>query len=271
MVYGIEKYDDQGELLATWGSRGTEPGQFFGVEGIAVDSEGFVYVTDVQDLSDDVNRLQKFTSEGELVDCWNVRVRRIAIHDNIIYGSVYSGYYDQHMIEAFDTTGNYLGGWGTLVATGGDSTACEDYTESQFNSLWGIFVDADQDRLLVSDRYLEDIRVMDLSGNVVAQWGHCSRPEDGLLSDPGDMVVNAEGSVYVVDDLPGPDTEIQPSTIKVLDSEGNYLHSWGEFDDVRAMAIDPQGYIYFVDLTNHLLYKVHSSEKKMIKISNMVV
>jgi hypothetical protein len=257
--FGLEKYDDQGDLLATWVSNGTGPGQFFGVEGLAVDSEGFVYVTDVQHVSDDVNRLQKFTSEGELVDSWNVRVKQMAINDNIVYGGVYSVYYDQHMIETYDTNGNYLGGWGTLVALGNGTTGCEDYTVTQFNSPWGLFVDADRDRLLVSDSALQDIRVMDLSGNVLAQWGHCSRSEPGLFDSPRDLVVDDEGFVYVVDDASELDPDSPPSTIKVLDPEGNYMHSWGEFDDVRSMTIDPQGYIYFVDMGNDLAYKVHSS------------
>jgi DNA-binding beta-propeller fold protein YncE len=181
------------------------------------------------------------------------------MHDDIVYGCVYGSYQEQPMIETFDTSGNYLGGWGTFVPLGSGTTGCEDYTVTEFNSPWGIFVDADRDRLLVSDFALEDVRVMDLSGNVIDQWGHCSRSEEGLFSSPRDLVVDSEGVVYVVDDLPGPDTETQPSTIKVLDSEGNYLHSWGEFEDVRAMTIDLQGYIYFVDLANDLAYKVHSS------------
>jgi RHS repeat-associated protein len=257
--YGLEKFDDQGNLLDTWEARGTEPGQFNLIDDLETDSEGFVYVIDLQHVDDQQFRLQKFDAEGGLVDSWNVRTNHITIHDDIVYGGVNSLYRDQYMIETFDTSGNYLGGWGTLVPLGSGTTGCEDYTETEFNAPWGLFVDADRNRLLVSDSALEDVRVMDLVGNVQDRWGHCSRAEDGLFSFPRDLVVDNEGVVYVVDDQPGPDTEIQPSTIKVLDSVGNYMHSWGEFEDVRAMTIDPQGYIYFVDLANNLAYKVHSS------------
>jgi RHS repeat-associated protein len=257
--YGLEKFDDQGNLLATWEARGTGPGQFNLVAELETDSEGFVYVIDWQHFNDEQLRLQKFDAEGALEDAWYVRTSHITIHDDVVYGGVYSSIRDQHMIEAFDTSGNYLGSWGTLVPLGSGTTGCEDYTLTEFNSPWGLFVDVDHDWLFVSDSALEDIRVMDLSGNVLDQWGHCSSSEDGLFSFPRDLVVDDEGIVYVVDDAPDLNPDDPPSTIKVLDSEGNYLHSWGEFDYVPSMTIDTQGYIYFVDTDSDLLYKVHSS------------
>ena len=44
--YDLVKFAPNGSFLASWGSRGTGPGQFRNPEGVAVDSSGFVYVSD---------------------------------------------------------------------------------------------------------------------------------------------------------------------------------------------------------------------------------
>lgn len=42
----VVKLDSSGNLLAVWGSEGTDEGQFYGIQDIALDREGNVYVTD---------------------------------------------------------------------------------------------------------------------------------------------------------------------------------------------------------------------------------
>lgn len=45
--YRVQKFSSDGVFLTTWGSEGTKPGEFDMPEGIAVDSQGFVYVGDL--------------------------------------------------------------------------------------------------------------------------------------------------------------------------------------------------------------------------------
>jgi tripartite motif-containing protein 71 len=52
----IQKFDSNGKFITRWGSYGTGYGQFDGPEGIAIDSEGNVYVSDNGN-----NRIQVFS------------------------------------------------------------------------------------------------------------------------------------------------------------------------------------------------------------------
>ena len=55
----VAKFDKDGHFLKSWGSRGTEPGQFNSLHGIAIDAQGNVYVADAGN-----KRIQIFDGEG---------------------------------------------------------------------------------------------------------------------------------------------------------------------------------------------------------------
>jgi DNA-binding beta-propeller fold protein YncE len=55
----VAKFDKTGKFLKSWGSRGTENGQFNIIHGIAVDAQGNVYVADSGN-----KRIQVFDSDG---------------------------------------------------------------------------------------------------------------------------------------------------------------------------------------------------------------
>ena len=57
--------DGGAPFVSMWGSLGTGPGEFNGPFDVAVDHEGFVYVTDPGNY-----RVQKFTPEGTFVLQW---------------------------------------------------------------------------------------------------------------------------------------------------------------------------------------------------------
>jgi DNA-binding beta-propeller fold protein YncE len=51
----IQKFDSNGNFIAKWGSLGSGDGEFDSPCGVAVDTQGFVYVAD-----EDNHRIQKF-------------------------------------------------------------------------------------------------------------------------------------------------------------------------------------------------------------------
>jgi streptogramin lyase len=55
----VAKFDKDGHFIKSWGSRGTEPGQFNAVRGIAIDAKGLVYVADGGN-----KRIQVFDADG---------------------------------------------------------------------------------------------------------------------------------------------------------------------------------------------------------------
>jgi len=55
----VAKFDKDGHFIKSWGSRGSEPGQFNMLRGIAVDAQGNVYVADAGN-----KRIQVFDADG---------------------------------------------------------------------------------------------------------------------------------------------------------------------------------------------------------------
>ena len=55
----VAKFDKDGHFLKSWGSRGSDPGQFNSLRGIAVDAAGNVYVADAGN-----SRIQVFDGDG---------------------------------------------------------------------------------------------------------------------------------------------------------------------------------------------------------------
>jgi DNA-binding beta-propeller fold protein YncE len=61
----VHRFSKDGTLLGSWGEPGAGPGQFHVVHGIAVDSEGMVYVADREN-----SRIQIFSEEGKYAGVW---------------------------------------------------------------------------------------------------------------------------------------------------------------------------------------------------------
>ena len=61
----MHKYDEDGNLLFSWGGPGTEPGQFNIVHNISTDSDGYVYVADREN-----HRVQVFDANGQFQTQW---------------------------------------------------------------------------------------------------------------------------------------------------------------------------------------------------------
>jgi len=58
----IYRFDSNDQLVDMWGSNGSGPGQFRHPNGIDVDAEGYVYISDAEN-----HRIQRFTPNGNLV------------------------------------------------------------------------------------------------------------------------------------------------------------------------------------------------------------
>jgi len=57
----IAKFDKDGHFIKSWGSRGSEPGQFNGIHGIVIDAQGNLYVADAGN-----QRIQVFDGDGNV-------------------------------------------------------------------------------------------------------------------------------------------------------------------------------------------------------------
>jgi DNA-binding beta-propeller fold protein YncE len=61
----IVKFSKDGKYITEWGRKGTGPGEFGGLHGLALDSQGRVLVSDR-----DNNRIEIFDANGKYLDQW---------------------------------------------------------------------------------------------------------------------------------------------------------------------------------------------------------
>jgi len=71
----VHVYSPAGEHLFSWGSHGTDPGQFNLVHSIAIDGEGKVYIADREN-----HRVQVFDERGTYLTQWNNLHRPCGLH-----------------------------------------------------------------------------------------------------------------------------------------------------------------------------------------------
>jgi len=114
----IQKFTSDGTFVRKWGTSGTGDGEFSAPVGVAVASDGSVYVAD--GLANGVqtnHRIQKFTSEGVFVTKWGTEggvdgsfqsLRGIGVAPN---GRVYV--LDTHQIRVFTSEGILVNKWGS--------------------------------------------------------------------------------------------------------------------------------------------------------------
>ena len=105
----ITRIDHQGAVLARWGGKGPEPGQFLRARSIVLGPDGLVWIADACN-----HRLQAFTKTGEL--------RRVvgdaeSLHypydiDFAADGSMYVVEYGGCTVKHLDAGGHVIGTWG---------------------------------------------------------------------------------------------------------------------------------------------------------------
>ena len=125
----VQKFNSSGVFQLSWGTAGSGNGQFLnGAGGVAVDSAGNVYVTDLGN-----HRIEKFTSSGSFIMSWGgsgtgngqfSAPEGIAIDTS---DNVYVADTGNHRIQKFNTSGTFVTKWGTN-GTG----------DGQLDTPWGV-------------------------------------------------------------------------------------------------------------------------------------
>ncbi|HEX6647886.1 MAG TPA: PxKF domain-containing protein [Pyrinomonadaceae bacterium] len=184
----VQKFNSSGVFQSAWGTSGSANGQFLnGAGGVAVDSAGNVYVTDLGN-----HRIEKFTASGSFISSWGSSgtgngqfsaPEGIAIDasDNIYIADT-----GNHRIQKFNTSGTFVTKWGTN-GTG----------DGQFDTPWGVSVDGVGD-VYVADTNNNRIQKFSPTGTFLSSCG-TSGSGNGEFSGPQDVGADSTGNYYVAD------------------------------------------------------------------------
>jgi sugar lactone lactonase YvrE len=178
---GVQEFTTGGDFVTMFGTHGDappySPGTFSSPSGIAVGTDGRLYVTDTG-----IPRTQVFASDHTYLSQWPSQGNTIAL-DNMGHAfEVEEGGF----VRKYDLSGAELAHWGGYGSGPG-----------QFNMPQGVAVDV-AGNVYVTDTYNHRVQVFTNDGTFLTQWGsYGSAP--GEFYRPMGIAMGPDGNVYVAD------------------------------------------------------------------------
>ena len=194
--------------IRSFGTRGSDQGQFNEPCGVAVDGEGNILVTDF-----DNHRIQKFTAEGQFLTAVGTKVHGLlqfnkpsGIGFNAVHNKVYVTEWKNHRCHILNSDLTFSTTFGK-----------EGSEEGQFDCPAGIACDS-TGKVYVADCWNNRIQVFTAEGKFLMRFGECGEGR-GDLYEPRGIAVDTNGMVYV--------SEPCDYRVSVFTSEGHYVTSFG--------------------------------------------
>ena len=158
------------------------------------------------------------------------------------YGEVFAVDYNNHRVQVFGATGDFLRKWGSFGSGDG-----------QFLTPFDVAVNWDTHTAYVADLGNARVQKFTTGGVFLGQWGS-SGSGQGQFASPNGVAVGPDGSVYVADR--------QLARIQKFDADGGFLLEWGssgqgdgQFLQVIGIAADPSGNVYVAEYGNSRVQK----------------
>ena len=225
----VSVFDAGGRRVRTFGSRGDRPEQMLSPLGIAVDDTVNIYVSSR-------DKLQKFTSSGELIKCIDRMGSKegefeypqgVTIHSN----QVYVCDRDNNRIQVFDLDLNFIRSIGSR-GSGREEFDCP--RDVAFDTTGNMYV-VDNDA----------VQVMDSSGQFIRMFGQEGK---GRLSHPTALHI-ADKYVYI-SDRSSDRIAVYLTSGQYVTSFGRYGKGEGEFSYPCCITSCFSGCIYVCDRDN---------------------
>ena len=240
----VQKFDNDGEFLHSWGSKGTGNKEFHGPAGIAVGGNN-VYVVDHE-----LNLVKKFDVNGNFISSWGgtgseAGKLRLAngitvSEDNFVY-VVDTG---NSRVQKFDSSGKFV----SIIGSSGTG-------DGQFLTPLGIAVDADGNAF-VSDSGHNKILKFNANGVFVTSY---NTSVGGLKLVPDGIELDSSGNIVIAD--------AGNNRVVILDKDGKAVTSFGkagsntsQFKLPKDIAVDSDGDVFVVDSSNHRIQKFGSKD-----------
>jgi tripartite motif-containing protein 71 len=223
----IKQFDSEGKFVTHWS--GTGPSTLGLTAGLAVDTEGNIYVSDFAAV-----RIVKYDSAGNFLMEWHTESPAGAASvtvDKDGFAYVDNFFRHEHHVQKFDREGNLVAEWG---AEGGGYGEIGEQPED-------IAVDHNNN-VYIADRLNNLVQKFDTDGNFLAQFGGGSGEADDIyFKETRGVAIDADGNIYITDDL----------FLTKLDVDGNLLARWStapgsDLEGAALMAIDAQGDLYIL-------------------------
>ena len=201
--------DNRGKKIRTFGSRGDSPDQMIYPRGIAIDDMDNIYVSSR-------HKLQKFTSNGELIKCIGKEgefnfPRGVTLHDN----QVYVCDTNNHRIQVFDVNLNFV-----------RSIGSHGKGRGEFNKPYDVKLDT-AGNIYIADCYNSRVQVLDNSGHFIR-----------TLGDEGERKLRRPSGLHIADkyvyisDLGG-------NCVLVYETSGHFVTSFGRRGENEGEFIYP--------------------------------
>ena len=222
--------------MGSWGGGlGTGDGQFGGsIDGITVDSAGYVYVIDKND------RVQKFDSNGTFITKWGssgsgdgqfgTAVGIVTDSANNVYVADMSG---NSRIQKFDSNGTFITKWGSSGSGNG-----------QFTQLGGITIDSAGNLLVVDDTRVQKF---DTNGTYISQWSF-----SGQNCTTCSIEVDQSDKVYLSDE---DEVKQYSSSGTPLGTIGGYGYGVAQYHRPKGIAISANNEVLVVDGYKGLVHR----------------
>jgi len=240
----IKKFDVNGRLLDSWGSFGSEEGQFKNPTGILVDSK-YVHVADT-----DNSRIQTFDKDGNFIRSWGKSgIGYQSLKSPVSISTDSSGVFlvsdlSLDKISKYDSDGGYAGHIESILTA-----------SAKFYSSNSIVADKNDNILIL---ITADNRILQYNtdGTFINSFGTTGE-DDGKFQSPSALALDSKGNLYVADS--------GNSRIQVFDPSKKFLTKWGslgnqagQFNTISGIAVDSLGNIFVVDSTNGVVQKFAS-------------
>jgi Ca2+-binding RTX toxin-like protein len=240
--FRVQKFDNTGTYLHSWGSKGTGQSQFVEPVGIAT-RNNYVYVVD-----HGLNTVKKFDSTGNFIKSWGSEGSEpgklklpygIAVSkDNYVYVADTAN----ARIQKFDSDGN-------LIKTIGSSGT----GQGQFLFPLGVTVDNDGN-VYVGDSGNNKVLKFNSEGVFLKSFSASSA---GMKISPDGLAIDSSNNIIVAD--------AANNRIVVMDKDGNTKITFGstgtdngQFKMPKDVAIDSDGNLFVVDSSNNRIQKFGS-------------
>ena len=254
----ISKFNPEGRLLGSFGSLGTDFKEFVDPTGISLDLEGNIYVADTGNA-----RIQMFDKQGKFVGAFgsmgllsvgvaeagyqkpeeNKRHELFESPEAItvgLSGNLYVVDRRAGSVNIFDSDGNYIKSFGTMVSPRGIA----------MDSYGNIYVVEQGNNRVVK---------FDQNGKMLKTWGTFGS-DNGMFKAPYGIVIDSSDNVYVADSV--------NDRIQKFNSDGTFIAklgirgtSAGQFISPHGLTIDSSDNLYVVDTGNYRVQKFSKEGK----------